>query len=72
MERNDHALNKQCYLFNIGVVNDCIRLMKFIDKHAFATREESAALGASDMMLSRLVACTRYSDAVICGVSALT
>lgn len=75
--------------------------MKFIAKHAFATREESAALGVSDMMLSRLVArgelhrvetgiyaraldwltdplrkyivaCTRYPDAVICGISALT
>lgn len=75
--------------------------MKFIDKHSIATREESAAFGVNDMMLSRLVtrgelhrveagiyardlawltdplqkyivACTRYPDAVICGVSALT
>lgn len=82
-------------------MNNFTTLIKFLDKHSFATREESAALGVSDMMLSRLVtrgelhrveagiyarelawltdplqkyivACTRYPDAVICGVSALT
>ncbi len=75
--------------------------MKFLGKHAFATREEGAVLGVNDMMLSRLVergelhrveagiyareldwltdslkkyivACARYPDAVICGISALT